>query len=258
MENDYKKICENISASYDVGVAKQYGIPSAVLLNKLIYLSKYTARGDNFCWRTSKELEDELGLTRKQQDLAITKLVNAGIIEVKNTYITGTQTKCRHFKVNNCCISDSNKRDISDLYERDKSVNNNININNKNINNIISSSINNNNNNNIYNNICDLVENEFGRPLSQLECEQILQWEDNELTRYAIKLAVLNNKRSIRYIDKIIYNYKKSNIKSVSEAQQQEEEYHNKIEEQKRNRDNYYKSKTKTIDELLDDSLLED
>lgn len=105
--------------------------------------------------------------------------------------------------------------------------------------------LNNNNKITIINNntttIYDLVEKEFGRPLSPIEGEQILQWEDNELTRYAIKQAVLNNKRSIKYIDKIIYNFKQANIKSVAEAQQQEEEYRNKIEEQKRNRENYYK-----------------
>lgn len=122
---------ENISASYDIGIAKQLGIPSAVLLNKLIYLSKYTSREDGYCWRTAKELEDELGLTRSQQDLAIKKLEEAGLIETKNTYIIGTQIKCKHFKV--LCkseVEESRKPDFqetckSEMQENAKPVNNN-------------------------------------------------------------------------------------------------------------------------------------
>lgn len=108
---------ENITASYDVGIAKKYGLASAILLNKLNYLSKYSPREDGYCWRTAKELEDELGLSRKQQELAIKKLVDANIIEVKNTYIEGTHIKCKHFKL----ITDCYQRDIPDCYQRDKS-----------------------------------------------------------------------------------------------------------------------------------------
>ena len=107
---------ENISASYDVGIAREFGIPSAVLLNKLLYLSKNTNREDGFCWRTADELEQELGISRKQQELAIKKLEDAGIIETKNTYIIGTQIKCKHFK-----IIDLYEKAKSDLYEREKS-----------------------------------------------------------------------------------------------------------------------------------------
>lgn len=122
---------EGISASFDVGIAKKYGINCAVLLNKLMYLSKYTSRQDGYCWKTAMELENELGLTRKQQKLAINKLEEEGILKTKNTYITGTQTKCKHFKLlfdtdlYKRDKSDLYKRDKSEMYERDKSVNNN-------------------------------------------------------------------------------------------------------------------------------------
>lgn len=139
---------ENISASYDVGIAKKYGINCAVLLNKLIYLSKYTSRKDGYCWRTSKELEDELGLSRYQQDVAIKKLTEENIIETKNTYIIGTQIKCKHFKllldISKCDLQETNKSidcretNICDLQETNKSVNNN------------NTTNNNTNNNNIY------------------------------------------------------------------------------------------------------------
>ena len=142
---------ENISASYDVGVAKKYGINCAVLLNKLIYLSKYTSRKDGYCWRTSKELEDELGLSRYQQDVAIKKLVEENLIETKNTYIIGTQIKCKHFKllfdISKCDLQETNKSidcmktNICDLQETNKSVNNNNTTNNNTYNNIKEKSI---------------------------------------------------------------------------------------------------------------------
>lgn len=116
-------IYENISASYDVGVAKKFGLNCAVLLNKLNYLCKYTSREDGFCWRSATELENELGLSRKQLELAVKKLEDAQIIETKNTYIIGTQTKCKHYKV--LVKSDLDERCKSDFYERCKSVNNN-------------------------------------------------------------------------------------------------------------------------------------
>ena len=116
---------ENLSASYDVGIAKKYGLNCAVLLNKLIYLSKYTSRDDGFCWKSSKELEDELGLTRHQQDLAIKKLEEEGIIETKNTYIKGTQIKCKHFKIIKSDKSDLPESGKSGMPESDKSVYNN-------------------------------------------------------------------------------------------------------------------------------------
>lgn len=89
----------HLSASYDVDLAKRVGVNAAALFNKLSYLSRCTTRPDGFCWRTSGELEDELGLSIKQQRIAIKKLEDAGIIETKNTYIINTKKKCKHFRI---------------------------------------------------------------------------------------------------------------------------------------------------------------
>ena len=48
------------------------------------------------------------------------------------------------------------------------------------------------------NNIFSLIEKNFGRTLNSIEIEEIKSWEDNELTRYAIKVAVLKNKYNIK------------------------------------------------------------
>ena len=85
------------SASYDVDMAKEYGIEAAVLFNKLVYLSRYSKREDGYCWRTASELESELGLSKFQQSRAEKILVNAGLIETKVTYIAGTLNRCKHY-----------------------------------------------------------------------------------------------------------------------------------------------------------------
>lgn len=80
-------------------------------------------------------------------------------------------------------------------------------------------------NNNINNTIYDFVEQNFGRTLSPIEYEEISQWIDNELTRYAIKQAVINNKCSIKYISRILNAYERENIKSVQQAHDRERQY---------------------------------
>ena len=61
--------------------------------------------------------------------------------------------------------------------------------------------------------------------MSPIEYEEVGTWDDNELTRYAIKQAVLNSKYNIRYIAVVLNNYKKSSITTVVQAQQEEERF---------------------------------
>lgn len=81
------------------------------------------------------------------------------------------------------------------------------------------------NENEINNNLFNFIEQEFGRTLSPTEYEVIESWEDNELTRYAIRQAILNGAPRIKYIQTILDSYKTKNIKSVQEAQKDEEDY---------------------------------
>ena len=104
---------------------------------------------------------------------------------------------------------------------------NNNNSSNNNINNNI------NNNNNIYediniNNIYIYIEENFVRTLNPIEYEVVSRWEDNDLTRYAIKEAVLKGIYNIKYIDTVLSNYKKNSITTVQQAQEQEKKFKEK------------------------------
>lgn len=64
-------------------------------------------------------------------------------------------------------------------------------------------------------------ETEFGRTLSPMEVEIINGWKDSGVTDSiilaALKETVFNGVSNLRYVDKIIYEWKKKGIKNVSD-----------------------------------------
>lgn len=67
-------------------------------------------------------------------------------------------------------------------------------------------------------NIYDIFEQEFGRTLSPIEYELINGWIDagfkDEIIILALKEAVFNGVSNLRYIDKILYEWKKKGLNS--------------------------------------------
>ena len=77
-------------------------------------------------------------------------------------------------------------------------------------------------NNSSNSNIYEVIEKEFGRTLTPMEYEISKAWLDNgmseDLIKEAVKEAVMNNVTSFRYIDKILYEWGKNNIKTVEDV----------------------------------------
>lgn len=71
-------------------------------------------------------------------------------------------------------------------------------------------------------NIFELIEKEFGRTLNSSEYEIIKAWLDDnyseELIKEALNEAVNNNVSSIRYMDKILYEWAKKDIKNAEDV----------------------------------------
>ena len=68
-----------------------------------------------------------------------------------------------------------------------------------------------------------LFEQEFGRFLSPMETEMISMWLDQdshspEVIRKALMEAVISQKLSLRYIDRILFEWKKNNVKTTEDA----------------------------------------
>lgn len=83
-------------------------------------------------------------------------------------------------------------------------------------------------------NIFDIFEREFGRTLSPMEYEIIQSWCGGEFSQelivLALKEATYNGANNLRYIDKILYEWKKKGIKTKEDVEKQKSEFHKKKE----------------------------
>lgn len=75
-----------------------------------------------------------------------------------------------------------------------------------------------------------LFEEELGRLLSPMELETIGMWMDVDkhtpaIIKLALKEAVLASKMSLRYIDRILFEWKKKNIHTPEQVQKQTEQF---------------------------------
>jgi DNA replication protein len=66
-------------------------------------------------------------------------------------------------------------------------------------------------------------EEEFGRPLSPFECETLAMWMDDDqhdpvIIKSALREAVISGKLNFRYIDRILFEWKRNGIKTIEQA----------------------------------------
>lgn len=94
-------------------------------------------------------------------------------------------------------------------------------------------------------NIFELVENNLGRTLSPIETEIIGTWDyEYEIIELAVKEAILHNAKTIKYIDRIIFNWKQNKVETIEDAKKYLEEFSNKVKPRKKEVKevvNYYK-----------------
>ena len=96
-------------------------------------------------------------------------------------------------------------------------------------------------------NIFAAFETELGRTLSAMEIEIIREWLHNgiteELIKGALKEAILNNVRNLKYIDRILFNWRSKGFKTKED-----------ILKDKKN----YRKPTKKVEQIYDYNWLED
>ena len=83
--------------------------------------------------------------------------------------------------------------------------------------------------------IFDVLESEFGRSLTPMEYEISKAWLNDglseELIKEAIKEAVFNHVINLKYIDKILYEWKKNNIKTIKDVEENRKKRSSKKDE---------------------------
>ena len=70
------------------------------------------------------------------------------------------------------------------------------------------------------NNIYSFIEENFGRTLSGIEYEKINNWLSKfniEIIKYAIQIAVMNQKKTFAYVEGILKNWKAAGFKTIDE-----------------------------------------
>ena len=96
-------------------------------------------------------------------------------------------------------------------------------------------------------NIFAAFETELGRTLSAMEIEIIREWLHNgiteELIKEALKEAILNNVRNLKYIDRILFNWRSKGFKTKED-----------VLKDKKN----YRKPTKKVEQIYDYNWLED
>ena len=102
----------------------------------------------------------------------------------------------------------------------------------------------------------ELIEESFGRTLNSFEIEELSNWEDNELTRYVIKKAILSNVYSIKYISKVLYIYKQKGIRTVVDAEKEYKQFEK--EKNSKSNKNQYKTATERNKEVFERFLAEE
>ena len=95
--------------------------------------------------------------------------------------------------------------------------------------------------------LSSIFEAEFGRPLSPIEMETLIMWleEDRysvELIQLALREAVLSQVYNFKYIDRILLNWEKKNIRTKEQVEKESKSYRD------------YTSKSKGTDQQEDDS----
>ncbi|WP_108671158.1 DnaD domain-containing protein [Peribacillus acanthi] len=67
-----------------------------------------------------------------------------------------------------------------------------------------------------------IFEKEFGRALSPFECESLSMWmdehENHSVIKAALREAVISGKLNFRYIDRILFEWKRNGIKTEEQA----------------------------------------
>ncbi len=83
--------------------------------------------------------------------------------------------------------------------------------------------------------IFSTIEEEFGRTLSPIEYEIVKAWIDSgissDLIKEALKEAIFNGVSNLRYIDKILYEWNKKGIKTVSDVENNRTKHKEKKED---------------------------
>ncbi len=88
-------------------------------------------------------------------------------------------------------------------------------------------------------NVFSILEREIGKQLSPMEIEIVKAWKESnysdEMIKEAIKESVINNATSLRYIDKILYEWAKRGITTKEKIEENRKNFRQREKEKPKN-----------------------
>lgn len=98
--------------------------------------------------------------------------------------------------------------------------------------------------------VCETLEKEFGRTITPLELEKIKTWDyPLEIIKLAIAESVTNGVFYIKYIDKVLFNWKKANIRTLEEANKYIEKFRQGKDENKQKKKSKWDEVRKRVEQ---------
>lgn len=203
---DYRILGFTILQNGLIAYYPRLNISDAELL-LIIQLEAFSQRGESF--PSNEKIAANTNLSITDVGNLIQRLIDKNYLTIEQT--TDSQDKI------------GNKYSLDNLYdELDKYIDKNILIKDSRHNETIAVT------NNLENNPIDYlsrkVEVEFGRYLSPIEREEIAQWISidhytPEIIELALREAVLSQAYSLKYIDRILLNWQRHNLKTTDEVE---------------------------------------
>jgi DnaD/phage-associated family protein len=233
--------------SFDIEIAKEYGVLEAILLNNLQYwIEKNKANDvnyyDGYYWTfNSTRAFNQLFPYASQRQIqnALKKLKEQEIIQTgnynKSTYdrtLWYAFTKKGECIMQKCKMEDANlSNGLCKNVEPIPNINTNINTNNK------TTSTNSGESGQVVDKclpdieqetktIYDFIEENFNRLLTPLEYQKIEEWllyYDEDIIKYAVEKSIYNNKKTFSYVNGILNNWHSIGYKTLQEIKENEE-----------------------------------
>ena len=203
--NDYRTLGFTTIQNGLIAYYPQLNISDAELI-LIIQLEAFSQRGENF--PSTENIAANTNLSANSVSSLIHELID------KN-YLTIQQTRDPQGRI-------GNKYSLKKIYDKlDKFLENKVIIQDKHKsdNTKLSDSL----NNNPLNQLSRIFEIEFGRYLSPIEREEIVSWlnidhYDPEIIKLALREAVLSQAYSLKYVDRVLLNWQRHNLKTTSEV----------------------------------------
>ncbi|MGD6773373.1 DnaD domain-containing protein [Staphylococcus simulans] len=215
---------------------------TAALLNQLIYWSDRTHRKDGYFYKSYKEWEEEIFLSKYQVMRAVKKLKGMGIVETALKKANGAPTV--HYKIDSKVVSqwivkflhngklNNSTKDSEETQQSLTETTTEITTERRDTRARESPKFDNTNNSNSehngkYQEIVDMYEKNFGI-INGIDYENINHWlsdfeekgsrEAIEIMLYAMTIATENNAGSFKYVEKVLNNWWQRNLITLEDV----------------------------------------